>query len=70
MNINGESYEGKLENKTQNIDLQTTVAGTTNFNGNLEVNGLPVDTGGVPQPYPGNFDVTCSINAPSQQLQQ
>ena len=59
MDINGETYFTNLENKTQNIDLQTTVAGTTNFNGALEINGVPVEAGGsIPQPYPGTFEAS------------
>ena len=65
MNFNGESVDNnaELDSKTQNIDLATTVALTTNFLGVLEVNGVPVSGGSIPQPYPGNFDVIGSVNA-------
>lgn len=67
MNFNGESVDNnaELDSKTQNIDLATTVALTTNFLGVLEVNGVPVSGGSIPQPYPGNFDVTGNVNASS-----
>lgn len=52
-----------IENKVQNIDEKTTNAGTTNFLGVLELNGVPVETGSTPQPWPGDFDVVGSVNA-------
>jgi hypothetical protein len=52
-----------IENKVQNIDEKTTNAGTTNFLGVLELNGVPISDGSIPQPYPGNFDVIGSVNA-------
>ena len=63
MNINGENEIYALENKTQNIDELTTESGTTNFLGVIEVNGVPISGGSIPQPYPGNFNVLGSVNA-------
>ena len=62
MNFNGESVDNnaELDSKTQNIDLATTVALTTNFLGVLEVNGVPVSGGSIPQPYPGTFEASAS----------
>jgi len=60
MNFNGETVDNnaELDSKTQNIDLATTVALTTNFLGVLEVNGVPVSGGSIPQPYPGTFEAS------------
>ena len=45
-----------LGQKTQNIDLATTNNGNTNCIGVLEVNGIPISGGSIPQPYPGTFE--------------
>jgi hypothetical protein len=65
MNFNGESVDNnaELDSKTQNIDLASTVPLNTNFLGVLEINGVPVEAGSTPQPWPGDFDVVGSVNA-------
>lgn len=64
MDINGNQpgNNAALESKTQNIDLATTIEGTTNVLGTLEINGIPVEAG-TPQPWPGDFDVVNNVNA-------
>ena len=65
MNFNGNQpgNTAELETKTQNIDLETTIDGTTNVLGVLEINGIPVEAGSTPQPWPGDFDVVGNVNA-------
>ena len=63
MNINGETIASLQESKTQNIDLATTIPLVTNFNGAVEINGVPVAAGSTPQPWPGDFDVVGNVNA-------
>jgi hypothetical protein len=65
MDINGNTpgNNAALESKTQNIDLATTIEGTTNVLGTLEINGIPVEAGSTPQPWPGDFDVGGNVNA-------
>jgi hypothetical protein len=63
MNINGETIASLQESKTQNIDLATTIPLVTNFNGAVEINGIPVEAGSTPQPWPGDFDVLGNVNA-------
>ena len=53
--ISGGVSDPTIETRIQNIDTITTVAGSTNFLGVLNLNGIPVG-GTIPQPYVGNFE--------------
>jgi hypothetical protein len=54
-NQSGSVIDPTIETRIQNIDTITTVAGSTNFLGVLNLNGAPIPVS-VPQPYVGPFE--------------
>ena len=52
----GSVIDPTIESRIQNIDTVTTISGSTNFLGVLNLNGIPISGGSIPQPYVGNFE--------------